>query len=468
MKLRATVLALVLAISYAHAADEPQPNPDVTFHAKPKALPAGAVTENWEPFLGARHDGTSLETHTLKKFPEAGLSIVWEMKRGAGYASPAISGDRLVYIHRIENDEVVECLHPETGARYWQFKYATQYRDRYGYNNGPRCSPVIDGERVYTFGAEGLLHCLNLNTGAVVWKLDVNTDYAVAQNFFGVGATPLIEGELLIVNAGGSEHRGVVALDKLTGKQRWACGDWGASYASPVAADIHGKRRVLVFAGGDSNPPTGGLLCIDPANGAVDFTFPWRSKSYESVNAVQPCVVGDQVFVTASYGAGGALVNITPEMKAEQAWSNGLFGVHFSTVMQRDGFLYGFDGRHTQNAFLTCFEIKSGKNPWRKQLIWQEPVELAGEKRLRQFGVGRGSLLPVEGQYLCLGETGELLRLELSEKGCVEVERSRLFEASETWSPMVLSHGLLYVAQNFRDAHAQTGLRLICYDFRGE
>ena len=90
------------------------------------------------------------------------------MRKGTGYSSPGISGDRLVYLHRVGNRERVECLHPETGAKYWDFAYPTQFEDRYGYNNGPRASPVIDGDRVYTYGAEGKLHCLQLQTGQVV------------------------------------------------------------------------------------------------------------------------------------------------------------------------------------------------------------------------------------------------------------------------------------------------------------
>ena len=114
----------------------------------------------------------------------------------------------------------------ETGARFWQFKYPTVYKDRYGYNNGQRCSPVIDGDRVYVFGAAGMLRCLKLASGEVVWKYDLNTEMNVPQNFFGVGSTPLIDGELLIVNVGAEKNSSVVAFDKLTGKQRWACGDW--------------------------------------------------------------------------------------------------------------------------------------------------------------------------------------------------------------------------------------------------
>ena len=113
-------------------------NPAVHFHAKPKPLPPGAVTSDWKSFLGPSHDGTSPETKLLRDWPGGGPTLVWEMRQGTGYSSPAIAADRLVHFHREGNQERVECLHPETGAKYWDFSYVTHFEDRYGYNNGQR------------------------------------------------------------------------------------------------------------------------------------------------------------------------------------------------------------------------------------------------------------------------------------------------------------------------------------------
>ncbi len=245
------------------------------------------------------------------------------MRKGTGYSSPAVAGERLVYLHRVGNEEIVECLHSETGARYWKFSYPTQFSDRYGYNNGPRASPVIDGDRVYTIGAEGKLHCLKLETGQLYWKRDIAGEFKVPQDFFGVASTPLIEGDALIVNVGAPGGPCVAAFDKRTGKMLWGAGDlWGASYASPVPAVLHGKRRLLVFAGGESQPPTGGLLSIDPVTGAIDFQFPWRSRSYESVNASCPVAIGNQVFVSASYKTGGALLDLIARREPQSGLDN--------------------------------------------------------------------------------------------------------------------------------------------------
>src|SRR5262245_31329791 len=273
---------------------------------KPKPLSKGAATHDWTSFLGPSHNGVSAETKLSRMLPPP---LLWEFPKGTGYASPAVAGDRLVFLHRVGNEEIVECLHPETGASRWRFRYATDFEDRYGYNNGPRASPVIDGERVYTMGAQAKLHCLELASGKVIWKHDLMTDYKVRQDFFGTASTPLVEGPLLIVNVGAPGGPSVVGFEKATGREAWRAGkEWGPSYASPVPAVVHGKRRIFVFAGGESDPPTGGLMAIDPANGKVDFSFPWRSRSYESVNASCPVIFDNKVFISASYRTGAALI----------------------------------------------------------------------------------------------------------------------------------------------------------------
>ena len=162
----------------------------------PKPLSPDAVTHDWPSFLGPTHDAVSTETHLSRTLPPPGA---WDFEKGTGYTSPAITGDRLLFFPRVDNQEVVECLHPETGESLWQFRYATAYRDRYGYNNGPRSSPVIDQGRVYTLGAEGKLHCLELSTGDRVWSRDLRADYDVRQDFFGTASSPLAENGLAMV-----------------------------------------------------------------------------------------------------------------------------------------------------------------------------------------------------------------------------------------------------------------------------
>ena len=316
-------------------------------------------------------------------------------------------------------------------------------------------------------GAEGKLHCLELGSGKLVWKRDLRADYKVRQDFFGTASTPLVEGKLLIVNVGAPGGPCVAGLEKATGREAWGAGKrWGPSYASPVPAVIHGKRRVFVFAGGESNPPTGGLMSIDPATGNVDFAFPWRSRSYASVNASCPVVFDNKVFISASYRRGSALLELRPDFTHRVVWTTQDFGLHFNTAIHREGYLYGFDGRNQPDASLACLEAASGKVVWKETPEWTETFEVGGEQRQQLLGTYRGSLLAADGQFLCLGELGHLLWMDLTPKGYKEVSRTWLFAARESWARPVLSRGLLYVMQNTRDMLSGAGPRLLCYDLR--
>ena len=433
-------------------------------HREPTPLIPDAVTHDWVSFLGPSHNAVSTETPLRRYLPPP---LVWEWPTGIGYAAPSVTGDRLLFIHRLGDEEVVECRHAETGEAQWRFRYPTAFDDLYGNNNGPRASPVVDGNLVFTVGAEGKLHCLQLETGEAVWSKDFWVDYGVTQDFFGTASTPLVEGGLLVVNVGGPRRACVVGFDLATGREAWRAGDWGASYSSPIPATIHGQRRVFVLAGGRSNPPTGGLLSVDPATGAVDFTVSHRSSEYISANASCPVVFGDRVFISASQGAGGVLIEIRPDFTHRVVWTTEDFGLFVNTPIHQDGYLYGFDGENQGDSSLACVEAATGQIVWREAATWTEGVQQNG--RLRPLGVGtaRGSLLAVDGRFVCLGEFGHLLWLDLTPEGYTEVARTWLFAARESFTLPVLSRGLLYVRQNTRDFLTGDPPRLLCYDLRG-
>jgi outer membrane protein assembly factor BamB len=442
-------------------------NTDVTFHAAPKPLAATAVTSDWPCFLGPTHNAFSNETQLAADFAKMPPPLVWEMKKGTGYAAPAIADGRLVLLHRVADEEVIDCLDALTGDRYWRFSYPTSYEDRYGYCDGPRASPAIADGKVFAIGAEGKLHCLKLATGQLLWQRDLMAEFKLTQNFFGVGASPLVEANLLIVNVGATGGPCVAAFDIGTGKMVWGAGsEWGPSYATPTPAVLHGQRRVLVFAGGESRPPTGGLLCIDPADGRVECEFPWRGKLRESVNASSPVIVGDRVFVSECYRSGGVLLDLANGV-AKPIWTNPNFGTHFMNAIPNDGYLYGIDGHGPEDAFFVCVRQSDGQEMWRTQPQWNEIEQRGDEKREVPMGTDRCTLImcPGEGRCLCLGEYGHLLWLDLNSKGYKELSRTRLFAASDTWTPPALSHGLLYVCQNQPGENGEP-LRLLCYDLR--
>jgi outer membrane protein assembly factor BamB len=468
-RILAVVVAVLLATCPAWAED------DVTFHAAPKPLATGAVTHDWPCFLGPTHNAVSSETKLLDALPAGGPKLVWEAKRGTGYAAPAIWKGKLVTLDRMGDNERVDCRETETGKLLWRYEYPSAYQDRYGYCDGPRASPVIQGDRVVTVGAEGKLHCIDLASGKVAWKHDLMAEYKLEQQFFGVGSTPLIDGQNVIVNVGAAPKGPcVVAFDLAGGKVNWSTDEkttntWGPSYASPIPAEVNGKHRVFVFAGGESRPPTGGLMCIDPTNGHVDFAIKHRSRVYESVNASSPVVLGNQVLISECYGSGTSLLDVLPDGSAKEVWHNPNFGTHFMTSIVADGFIYGVDGHGPNDNAICCLDLKTGDEKWRQEVDVPETLTRDGEKVRRQIPLARCSLLRVaDGRYLCLGEWGHLLWVDLSPKGYKELSRCWLFAAGETWTPPVLSHGLLYVCQNSRDMLNGTGQRLLCYDLRAE
>ena len=412
-----------------------------------------ALAADWPRLLGPNHDGTSTETKLLHAWPKDGPPKLWEYEKGDGHTGPAIAGGRVVLLHALEGKETVDCLEAATGKRVWRFGYTTDYVSQYGAGPGARTSPVIEGGSVFTLGVKGTLHCLDLATGAVKWKRELAKEYRLLPTFFGQGGTPLVLGDKLIVPLGTEDQKSVVALDKNTGRERWAAKHpWGSSYSSPVPARLHGRECVLAFQGGMSDPPTGGLLCIDAASGEVLNATPHRAEMFASVSISSPVVVGDRVFVSEAYTAGGLCVEIAPDFSAKAAWRAPKFGTYLMTALAHDGCLFGFAGQHQQNSELACYEVSSGKELWRD--------DLGGKFQ-------RGSLLHVDGAFLCLGENGDLAWLDLSRGGAKVSAQAQLFHAPESWTLPALSEGRLFICQNQRGSGG-TPPRLICYDLRGK
>jgi outer membrane protein assembly factor BamB len=295
---------------------------------------------------------------------------------------------------------------------------------------------------------------------------DLRQDYGVTQDFFGTASTPLVEGDLLVVNIGASDGACVTAFETATGREVWRAGEWGPGYASPVPGVVQGQRRVFVFTGGESSPPAGGLLSIDPATGGIDFAFPFRSRTYESVNASCPVVFDDKVFISASYRTGGALLQVAQDLSHRVEWTTQDFALHYNTAIHQEGYLYGFDGRNQGDASLACVDVATGDIVWREASQWTERFEMGGQMREQMMGTARGSLLAVDGHFLCLGELGHLIWMDLTPLGYTEVSRAWLFAARESWTLPVLSRGLLYVVQNTTDLLQGTNPRLVCYDLR--
>ncbi|YCM45763.1 PQQ-binding-like beta-propeller repeat protein [Verrucomicrobiaceae bacterium 227] len=433
------------------------------FHQAPAPLSPDAVTSEWPRFLGPGDNCITPESHLLEKFPATGLQPVFELARGESYASPIIAGGKLLHFHALESSETLDCHHPETGKRLWTFSYPIKYRDRYGFSEGPRTSPVVQGDRIFLIGVTAMLHCLDLNTGKVIWKRNLMEEFSVPQYFFGYGPNPKIYRDKLIINIGGREEKNkgtcIIALNTADGKTSWKHQDeWGASYASPTVATIHGKDVALVIAGGESKPTHGGLLALNPLTGKLYSRFPWRAKVYESVLSSSPLVLpNNQVFISECYEKGGVLLQFDKELQPTPVWTKRYFGMHMMIPQLIDGHLFGFAGRNVPDTQLKCL------NPGTGEILWENDMRWTEENRVT--GLFRGSFLKTSKRLFSLGEDGSFAELELTPTEPKILQKSRLFSATESWTPPVLSNGLLYIVQNSKGFDGSPR-RLICYDFR--
>lgn len=430
---------------------------------------------DWPRFLGPNGDNTSPETNLLERWPTNGPPLLWEKPVGSGYSAPSVSGGLLVLHHRVGDEEIVEAMDAASGKTKWQRKYPSRFRDPFGYNNGPRCTPLLTTNRCFTFGAEGKLLCLDLSTGDIVWQRDTAKEWSVPEAFFGVGSTPLLEGDKLIVMVGGQPDSAVVALDPATGKTiwervgkktwhgvtpigwrttkpyEWTGNEMLVSYASPTAATIHGQRHLLCLT-------RQGLVSLNPTNGEVNFKRWFQCQVNESVNAMTPIVAGDLVFLSAAYHRVGSVVlRVKPDGKSfEEAWRSPespfardpatggyempVMESHWNTPVLLDGFLYGFSGRNEPDATFRCVELKTGKLRWSRDERW--PAHST-----RQPGVyGRGSAILADGKLIVLGEGG---RLGMFRANPQQVEEICAWQVPQlkypSWAGPVLADRKLYL-----------------------
>jgi outer membrane protein assembly factor BamB len=474
------------------AAPAPQTFDRHKFHEAPQPLAKGAVTSDWPRFLGPTDDAQSPESPLLHNWPATGPKLLWEVSKGNSYSSPVIVEDRLLVFHTLNDRETLECLHPETGQRYWVQDFPIEYRDKYGFGNGPRGSPVVADGCVVTLGITSVLSGYDLETGLRLWQRDLRKEFNVPQDFFGHGSSPLIIDGKVIVQVGGkaepvseddTELRyaglakpglSVGAFDLKTGKLLWGVKDeWGCSYASPIATKLHDREVVLLYAGGESSPATGGLFCLDPKDGTVLERFPWRADDYIQATGSSPVVIPgkNRVFISTTYPKGrplgGVMVEFDSKLKARKLWESPKFAMHWMNPIHFDGFLYGINGETENNAELVCYDAEKGTEQWSQEVSWEDSEINPG--RAGRLGIQRASLLQVDGKTLCLGETGTLLWLQLSPTGCQVESRAQLFYAPHAWCLPAVSKGLLYVMQNYEEqVRGKTGQRVLCYDLRSQ
>ncbi len=375
------------------------------------------AAQDWPQFLGPERDGRYTGPPLAASWPGGGPTQLWSRQVGAGFAGPAVAGGRVILFHRLGRREVVEALDAGTGDTVWRYDYPTSYRDDFGFDEGPRSVPVVHDGRVYTFGAQGQLHAVDLETGAGVWQVDTHARYGVRKGFFGAAGSPLVEDGRVIANVGG-RRGGIVAFDAATGDELWTATTHEASYSSPAAGTFGGRRLALVFT-------RTGLVGLDPANGEIRFENRWRSRMGASVNAATPLVVGDRVFISASYGTGAALLRVDGGTLAEEWSGDDSMTNHYATAVIRDGVLYGYHGRQEYSPSLRAVDLSSGAVRWSEDRFGGGTVTLAGD------------LLVI------LRESGELMLAEATPQALRPIARARILPGVVRAYP-ALADGRLY------------------------
>ncbi len=345
---------------------------------------SAVAQQEWPRFLGKTFDGTVEPAAEFDWSQEP--SLMWSVEAGDGYGIGTVAAGCYVHFDAVPTSdrfgiqERLRCFDLDKGTLKWVHTQPTFYRDMLGYEDGPRSSATIDGDEVFTLGVTGNLTCRDFATGAQKWTVDTNKQYGVVQNFFGVGSSPLVVDDQVIVMIGGSPPEdqnfgpgqldrvvsngsAVVSFDRKTGKERWRAGDDLASYSSPRTARIGDENLVLVFA-------RGGVLAIDPKTGKQRWRFDHRASILESVNAIMPVVQGNQVFISECYEVGSALLNVDGK-SAEVVWRDPprdrrrqSMRCHWATPILIDGFLYGCSGRNAPDSDFRCIELSSGEVQW--------------------------------------------------------------------------------------------------------
>ncbi len=388
------------------------------------------VAEDWPQFLGPNRDGVYAGPALADSWPEDGPARVWTKRVGQGFAGPVVADGRLILFHRIGNVEVIEALDALTGRTQWSHEDVTSYRDDFGFDEGPRSVPVVADGRVYTFGAQGRLHALDLETGRVLWSEDTRRRFDVRKGFFGAAGSPLVQGGRVLANIGGREA-GIVAFDAETGDVLWTATDDEASYSSPVGATFDGQRSGVFFT-------RNGLVAVDPATGSVRFQLRRRSRLGASVNAATPLIIDDLIFLSATYGTGAVTLRVsgnelTPLWASDDVMSN-----HYATSVYHDGYLYGYHGRQEYNPSFRAVELRTGTVRWSEDRFHAGTVTLAGDR------------------LLILRETGELILADASPDRFRPIARAQVLDPPVRAYP-ALANGYLY---------ARNEDTLVCLDLR--
>jgi outer membrane protein assembly factor BamB len=396
-------------------------------------LPLGArlTAGDWPQILGPTRNGIAQGEQLAASWPAAGPQSLWTATLGSGYAGPAVVGNRVIVFHRVDDQERVEAFDAATGRSLWKTDFEAIYRGGVDPDTGPRCVPLVHAGAIYVYGAAGELHCLALETGKPRWSRTLAVDYGADDGYFGAGSTPILAGGRLLVNVGGTDA-GFVGLDPATGKTLWKGTSELASYSSPALLNVDGEPKVVFVTRLNA-------VLVDPKTGAASVLMPFGKRG-PTVNAAVPLIFDGQLFLSASYGVGAALLRLDGA-KVKPIWANDeSLSSQYATSVVRDGYLYGIHGREDiPPAALRCVEVATGKVMWSRDDFGVAHPILAGDK------------------LLLLGVSGKLTLAEATPDKYREFAAATISDDVTRALP-ALSGGRLF----FRTNHRTSGGKLKC------
>ena len=378
---------------------------------------ATALAADWPHWLGPNGDGTSPERGLLTTWPAAGPNVVWKVVGGDGYSSVAVAGGRAITLVQRAGAELVLALDATSGKELWTVRVGPAYKNQYG--NGPRSTPTIEGQHVYITSVTGPVLCLEAASGKEVWRRDLLQEFGAKNITWGLAASPVVEGNLLLVIPG-AKGAGVAALDRRDGKLVWKTGNDKAAYASPVPVTVGGKRQVLFFT-------AAGLLAVAADSGRELWRVPWQTEF--DCNICTPLVIGDRVFVSSGEDVGCALFRLSGEGAPEVLWeSKGKKSVmknYWATSVAHEGYLYGLAGEFSKGIDLRCLELATGK------ILWSKP------------NFGKGAITLADGHLFITTKPGDLVLVRATPESYQEKARVKVLGENRTVP--TIAGGLLYL-----------------------
>jgi outer membrane protein assembly factor BamB len=391
---------------------------------------AKANEAEWPQWRGPNRDGLSAETGLAQSWPGGGPKNLWSVNGlGNGYGSLAIAQDRIYVQGGHDRQSVVWALNRADGKTVWSAPLGQFLDDERG--PGPRGTPTVDGDRIYALSENGDLACLRAKDGSGVWHKNILRDFNGRNPHWLLSESPLVDGNKLVFTPGGP-GAGMVAVDKMTGRDVWMAKELNdpAGYASAIVADIQGVRTLMNLtarAGVGVRASDGKLM--------------WR---YERVangvaNVATPVYSDSRVFYTSAYGTGCALLSLKAQdgmVRADEGYFNREMMNHHGGVLVVGGYVYGFS-----NAILTCLEFATGKAMWKHR------------------SVGKGSLTYADGKLILLSENNVAGMAKASPESYQELGRFEIADQGlPSWAHPVVCGGRLYVRNQGT---------LACYDIRG-